>query len=173
MKLSKCVLILSVFALLLAGCGGGGGNSGGSPTPTDTNFLSSPDGRSVAFLRRASGNANDIWVKNADGTGARLLYKTPFAMNGDIVWSDDNHHVAFRPYFNYDDTSVHIYKVDTATASVSRVYEPQSTPFVRMGILTGWSSGVIHFTARHTEVNTGQAYDKWQIREDGSGLMQE
>lgn len=110
-----------VVALLVAGCGGGGSeNTGGVPGPTpspspspsaspspapvaEVRPAASPDGRFVAYVAAkptsGGGAGYDLWVRNADGTGRRLLIDTgaqPGANIGTVVWSAGAEWIATR-----------------------------------------------------------------------------
>jgi Tol biopolymer transport system component len=58
----------------------------------DGNPQYSPDGSSIAFASSRSGQA-EIWVANADGSGARQL--TSLGVAGSPRWSPDGKHIAF------------------------------------------------------------------------------
>ena len=74
---------------------------GGSPTPSpliastfsDSEPHYSPDGKHVAFQSNRSGAA-EIWISNADGTGAVQLTSLG-AIAGSPAWSPDGSEVAF------------------------------------------------------------------------------
>jgi dipeptidyl aminopeptidase/acylaminoacyl peptidase len=53
----------------------------------------SPDGRSIAYLRR-DGAYTQIWVAQADGTGSRAVTAEPFDVL-DLIWSADGSRIVF------------------------------------------------------------------------------
>jgi Tol biopolymer transport system component len=71
--------------------------SGAFPSSTrlDLDPAFSPDGRTVAFVSERSGT-RELWLSNADGTGARPLtaFRGPAA--GRPSWSPDGRYVAFH-----------------------------------------------------------------------------
>jgi len=64
---------------------------GGRPNAMGGSY--SPDGRRIAFTVTERGNS-DVWVMNADGTGARQLTKEP-AIDVSPTWSPDGRRIAF------------------------------------------------------------------------------
>jgi Tol biopolymer transport system component/serine/threonine protein kinase len=55
----------------------------------------SPDGNRVVFATDRSGRGNEIWVANADGTGANPLTKATGRAQGSPRWSPDSRRIAF------------------------------------------------------------------------------
>jgi len=51
----------------------------------------SPDGRSIAFLRRG-----DLWVMDADGTSQRNLTDSPLETEAEAQWSPDGRTILFE-----------------------------------------------------------------------------
>ena len=60
----------------------------------------SPDGRFIAFISDRNGNDN-IWIMNADGTGARAVTKEKKFNFGSPAWSPDGQYVAARRWGAY------------------------------------------------------------------------
>jgi len=73
-----------------------GGNS--SPlVKTDqmaTGIAFSPDGRHIAYAL-SSGESAQIWVANADGSGARQITNTPYFINTSPTWAPDGKRIAY------------------------------------------------------------------------------
>ena len=55
----------------------------------------SPDGRHLAFGTTRSGEASEIWVAAADGSGARQLTHGPGRWQGSPHWAPDGRRIAF------------------------------------------------------------------------------
>ena len=72
-------------------------NNPGSPTVgnSDSQPSWSPDGTKIAFQSNRLGNP-DIWVMNADGTGARPLTANSLAEESAPEWSPDGQQIAFQ-----------------------------------------------------------------------------
>jgi len=58
----------------------------------------SPDGRQIAFTSDRGGGDN-IWVMNADGTGARAITRETFRLLNAPTWSPDGQYIAARKHF--------------------------------------------------------------------------
>jgi imidazolonepropionase-like amidohydrolase/Tol biopolymer transport system component len=58
----------------------------------------SPDGRLIAFTSDRGG-ADNIWVMNADGTGARAITRETFRLLNAPAWSPDGQYIAARKHF--------------------------------------------------------------------------
>ncbi len=58
----------------------------------------SPDGRQIAFTSDRGGGDN-IWVMNADGTGARAITNETFQLTNAPVWSPDGRFIAARKQY--------------------------------------------------------------------------
>jgi Tol biopolymer transport system component len=54
----------------------------------------SPDRQKIAFTRSTSLTLNEVWVMNADGSGARML-NSQMAGRGRVAWSPDGKKIAF------------------------------------------------------------------------------
>jgi imidazolonepropionase-like amidohydrolase/Tol biopolymer transport system component len=58
----------------------------------------SPDGRLIAFTSDRGGGDN-IWVMNADGSGARAITRETFELLNNPTWSPDGQYIAARKHF--------------------------------------------------------------------------
>ncbi|MGQ0558600.1 MAG: amidohydrolase family protein [Sphingosinicella sp.] len=58
----------------------------------------SPDGRLIAFTSDRGGGDN-IWVMNADGSGARAITRETFELLNNPTWSPDGRYIAARKHF--------------------------------------------------------------------------
>jgi imidazolonepropionase-like amidohydrolase/Tol biopolymer transport system component len=58
----------------------------------------SPDGRMIAFTSDRGGGDN-IWVMNADGSGARAISRETFRLLNAPTWSPDGRYIAARKHF--------------------------------------------------------------------------
>jgi Tol biopolymer transport system component len=65
-----------------------------SSTMTDNSPTFAPDGR-FAFESGRAGEANEIWVANADGSSPVQLTRGPGGWQGSPAWSPDGSHIAF------------------------------------------------------------------------------
>jgi imidazolonepropionase-like amidohydrolase/Tol biopolymer transport system component len=58
----------------------------------------SPDGRRIAYISDAGGGDN-VWVMNADGTGAKAVTNEDFRLLYTPAWSPDGQYIAARKHF--------------------------------------------------------------------------
>lgn len=58
----------------------------------------SPDGKRIAFLSDAGGGDN-VWVMNADGTGAKAITKETYRMLNNPVWHPNGQYIAARKHY--------------------------------------------------------------------------
>ena len=59
----------------------------------------SPDGRRIAYVSDAGGGDN-VWVMNADGTGARAVSTEDFRLLNNPVWHPSGEYVAARKHYS-------------------------------------------------------------------------
>jgi nickel/cobalt exporter len=66
------------------------------------NFLAawSPDGRQIAVVRRdlSVERGDQVWLMNADGSGAHAITDTPNALHGTLSWSADGEYILYDLY---------------------------------------------------------------------------
>ncbi len=78
--------------------------AGGRPTRVSSGLAFdmqprfSPDGRMIAFTSDRGGGDN-IWVMNADGSGARAITRETFRLLNAPTWSPDGQYIAARKHF--------------------------------------------------------------------------
>jgi len=78
--------------------------AGGTPTRISSGLAFdmqprfSPDGRLIAFTSDRGGGDN-IWVMNADGSGARAITRETFRLLNAPTWSPDGQYIAARKHF--------------------------------------------------------------------------
>jgi len=78
--------------------------NGGTPTRITSGLAFdmqprfSPDGRLIAFTSDRGGGDN-IWVMNADGSGARAITRETFRLLNAPTWSADGQYIAARKHF--------------------------------------------------------------------------
>jgi len=78
--------------------------AGGTPTRITSGLAFdmqprfSPDGRLIAFTSDRGGGDN-IWVMNADGSGARAITRETFRLLNAPTWSRDGQYIAARKHF--------------------------------------------------------------------------
>jgi Tol biopolymer transport system component/imidazolonepropionase-like amidohydrolase len=97
----------------------------------------SPDGKQIAFASRAGGSY-DIWMVDADGSGARQL--TDFPVNVlQPRWSPDGHRIAFFCRAGcHLDASVAVGWVSPATGGIQFVHAEQRWETISW--LAGWTA---------------------------------
>jgi imidazolonepropionase-like amidohydrolase/Tol biopolymer transport system component len=80
----------------------------------------SPDGKQLAFQSDAGGGDN-IWVMNADGTGARAVTKEDYRLLNNPVWHPSGKYIAARKHYTGTRSAgsgeIWLYHVDAAAAS--------------------------------------------------------
>jgi Tol biopolymer transport system component len=67
----------------------------GSSSYWDGSADFSPDGRRIAFESMRSGERQEIWVANADGSNATQLTRGPGRIQGSPAWSPDGRRIVF------------------------------------------------------------------------------
>jgi TolB protein len=93
----------------------------------------SPDGSRIAFARNLHRDreASDIYVVNADGSGARRLTDEPLVADTAPTWSADSGQVAFERHRNIDraNYSTDIYVIDVDGDNIRRLTTGRSPAF--------------------------------------------
>ena len=82
-----------------------------------------PDGRHLAYSRTRSGrfsHRTDLWVCDADGSGARQLTRE-FATVMSPTWSPDGRHIAFSATVEEGDAQTNLYVLDSAGGKARRL----------------------------------------------------
>jgi plastocyanin len=119
-----------------------GGGTVGNPTW-------SPDGARIAFTVDG-GSGGELYVANADGTGARRLLAHPGWDDIDPRWSPDGRYIAFSAGLNQFGPTLHdIWLADLVTGIVGTVARHPTWELRR----PAWSpdSRTLVFTARHQD----------------------
>jgi TolB protein len=130
----------------------------------------SSDGSRIAFRSAPHPGAaaigpSDIWVVNADGTGARHLTHHPQADNWSPAWSPDGRHIA---YYSEEGSRPGLYLMGSDGGGSTRIldgdaeypcWSPDGTrlAFMSLGFPPGGSSS---------------SYDIYVVDADGTGLRQ-
>jgi Tol biopolymer transport system component len=76
----------------------------------------SPDGSKIAFSSDRTGEGNEIWIVNSDGTGRRPVTSGVRRPEGSPRWSPDGRRLAFDGLG--DDGMRHVYVVDEAGGAI-------------------------------------------------------
>lgn len=79
----------------------------------------SPDGRRFAFCSSRSGDAVEIWLAAADGSGAQQLTHGPGRWQCSAQWSPDGRRIAFDSWA--DDGHFHIWSIDATGGSLRQL----------------------------------------------------
>ncbi|HMX95546.1 MAG TPA: hypothetical protein PKC50_09905, partial [Elusimicrobiota bacterium] len=77
----------------------------------------SPDGQKIVFGSDRTGN-NELFVMNADGTGAVQMTSNPGAINSDPAWSSDGSKILFA---STRDGNAEIYVMDRDGSNETRL----------------------------------------------------
>jgi len=86
-------------------------------------FWPAPNGAHIAYSRTRSGrfsHRSDLWVCDADGSGARQLTRD-FATVMSPVWSPDGHWIAFSATGDQGDAQTNLFVMDFASGQVHRL----------------------------------------------------
>jgi len=94
----------------------GGGNPDRRIAEDDHNYLAlarwSPDGQRIAFIRIPDSatpfTVGELWVMQADGSGARRLAEADAGHGTPPAWSPDGRHIAFVVRENPEDASADV-----------------------------------------------------------------
>ena len=117
----------------------------------------SHDGRRLVFASKRSSDSLDIWMAEADGSGAQLLIRGPSGIQGSPYWSPDGRRVVFDSFG--DDYHWHIWTIDAEGGTPRRLTTQagdENTPT--------WSHDgrYIYFSA-----DPGSGRDIWRVLASG------
>ncbi len=91
----------------------------------------SPDGKQIAFLSDAGGGDN-LWVMNADGSGARAVTKEDFRLLNNPVWHPSGKYLAARKHYTGTRSAgsgeIWLYSVDAADAAKNKGVQLNEKP---------------------------------------------
>lgn len=122
-----------------------------SKTPLATSGL-------IAFARSNDDHTWDLWVMNADGTGATLLRDSPSASEFQPAWTPDGQHILFTSY-----------DVGNGGASLGSI-DPHGSGYVSLA--SSAYSPSVSPDGQHIvfvrDVTGGGGYDIWTMNNDGS-----
>ncbi len=118
----------------------------------------SPDGRLIAFTSDRGGGDN-IWVMNADGTGARQISHENFRLLNAPTWSPDGQYIAARKHFTTQRSlgtgEIWLYHVSGVGDGVALVERPNPTFQKELGEPAFAPGGqAIYFSRNTTPGNT-------------------
>jgi imidazolonepropionase-like amidohydrolase/Tol biopolymer transport system component len=113
----------------------------------------SPDGRLIAFTSDRGGGDN-IWVMNADGTGARAVTRETFELLNSPAWSPDGQYIAARKHFTTQRSAgtgeVWVYHVSGVGNGVALVTRPNPQHQKELGEPIYAPSGDAIYFSRNT-----------------------
>ncbi len=140
-----------------------------TPTVEEGDPAWSPDGRRIAFASRPNDGLPQIWVMNADGTGARELTDLPFGVNHP-VWSPDGRRIAFSETGAGGPGGIWV--MNASGGRARRIFEDtEAVDLLRAG---SWSPDgkSLLFTRVVSSAEGNSSSDVYAIGADGSGLEQ-
>lgn len=97
-----------------------------SSTLNDMNPQFSPDGSRIVFMSDRGGRGDELWVANADGSGAGRIVEATGRPVGGPQWSPDGSQIAYDA--RNEDGSHSIYVVDAAGGAPRRLVSPGNVP---------------------------------------------
>ena len=124
-----------------------------SSTVAEFDAQLSEDGKRVAFATDRSGRGNEIWIGNADGTGASRLTEATGRSQGSPRWSPDDRRIAFDA--QSEDGRWDIYVSDAAGGRPERL-----TPYPFDEVRPSWSRDGkwVYFQSNRTG-----RYEVWRL----------
>jgi Tol biopolymer transport system component len=102
-----------------------------SSTLNDLNPQFSPDGRRLVFMSDRGGRGDELWVANADGSGAARIVEATGRPLGGPQWSPNRSLIAYDA--RNDDGSQGIYVVDSAGGAPRHVTSGNQPTWSRNG----------------------------------------
>jgi TolB protein len=99
-------------------------NARRGPTYLNSLPMFSPDGKRIAFVSNRDGQAGELYVVNADGTGERRLTNTPDA-EAMPVWSGDGRRLLYRVG---SPRNPDVRTIDVETGEITRLDVADGTP---------------------------------------------
>ena len=121
----------------------------------------SPDGTKLAFDSTRSGDG-DIWVVNADGSGAANLTKAPASGDNAAAWSPDGTRIAFHSQRGApSNTDVYVMNADGSN-------QTRLTTDANVDAVPSWSPDGTRIVFRRNTLGQ-QDGDIWAMNADGSG----
>ena len=133
--------------------------AGGTPTRISSGLAFdmqprfSPDGRLIAFTSDRGGGDN-IWVMNADGSGARAITHESFRLLNAPTWSRDGQYIAARKHFTTQRSlgtgEIWLYHVSGAGDGVPLIERPNPRFQKELGEPAFSADGQAIFFSRNT-----------------------
>jgi Tol biopolymer transport system component len=134
-----------------------------SSTFSDTESRFSPDGRRLAFGSMRSGDKNEVWVAEADGSRAQQLTHGPGYGQGSPSWSPDGRRIVFDSFGG--DWHSHLWIVDADGGTPHQLTTAAGGQYVpswsRDGRWIYFSTGV------QSSVRQGNRFDIWRVAATG------
>ena len=139
-----------------------------SSTFPDLHMRFSPDGRRLAFSSKRAGDAVEVWLAAADGSGAQQLTRGPGNFQASPSWSPDGRRIAF--FSMGDDWHWHIWVVDAEGGTPRRLTSASGDQSVPTWSRDGhW----IYFATTESFLfNKGIGFDIWRVATSGGPPQQ-
>jgi dipeptidyl aminopeptidase/acylaminoacyl peptidase len=119
-------------------------------------------------MSRSEGGTADLWIANADGSGARMVYDSG-REDSAPAWSPDSRKLAFEIHGPIGGVDGDIFVLDLRTGLVRQLTsDPQEAPVHDEGPAWSPDGTMLSFTSERSDPNG----DIWIMRADGSGPTQ-